>query len=87
MANPMTAADLMELGLCRRESEVLVLVGRGKTNAEIGATLNISPRTVKKHLERVFRKLEVRTRTAAVYIASESLTHPRAPGIESSLTH
>ncbi|MGD9500256.1 MAG: response regulator transcription factor [Halothiobacillus sp.] len=37
----------------------------GKTNKEIGEILQISPRTVNKHLEHVFEKLGVETRTAA----------------------
>jgi DNA-binding CsgD family transcriptional regulator len=50
-----------------REREVLTYVERGRTNAEIGIILGVSGRTVQKHLERVFRKLGVETRTAAVH--------------------
>jgi hypothetical protein len=46
---------LEPLGLGRREAEVLSWVAQGKTNEEIGTLLSISPRTVKKHLERFFR--------------------------------
>ena len=52
--------------LTRREREVLVLVAEGLTNAEIGTRLWISAGTVRRHLENVFAKLEVHTRTAAV---------------------
>ena len=52
-------------GLTRRESEVLEWVSRGKTNWEIALILNISARTVQKHLEHIFQKLGVETRTAA----------------------
>lgn len=53
------------LGLTRREVEVLTWVNDGKTNAEIGEILDTSPRTVQKHLEHIFEKLGVGTRTAA----------------------
>ena len=52
--------------LTRREQEVLALVAEGLTNAEIGALLWISAGTVRRHLENVYAKLEVHTRTAAV---------------------
>ncbi len=52
-------------GLTRREVEVLVWVAQGKTNAEIGTILGTRPRTVAKHLERVYQKLGIETRTAA----------------------
>lgn len=55
--------------LTRREQEVLDLVAESLTKAEIGARLWISARTVRRHLENVYSKLEVRTRTAAVRAA------------------
>lgn len=60
------------LGLTRREAEVLAWVAQGKTNAEIGIILSTSPRTVEKHLERIFKKLGVETRTAAAAVAFEA---------------
>lgn len=53
-------------GLTAREAEILMWISRGKTNKEVGMILNTSPRTVNKHLEHVFEKLGVPTRTAAV---------------------
>ncbi|MBD2900581.1 Transcriptional regulatory protein LiaR [Actinomadura sp. RB99] len=57
--------------LSAREAEVLALVARGLTNAEIGARLFIGQATVKTHLLRVFAKLDVSDRTAAVMAAIE----------------
>jgi DNA-binding NarL/FixJ family response regulator len=54
------------LGLTFKETEVLMWISRGKTNKDIGLILNCSPRTVNKHLEHIFEKLGVETRTAAV---------------------
>jgi DNA-binding CsgD family transcriptional regulator len=51
--------------LTRREHDVLVLVADGKTNQQIADHLSLSSRTVQKHLEHVYDKLAVRTRTAA----------------------
>jgi DNA-binding CsgD family transcriptional regulator len=59
------ADELRELPLTEREREILALVTIGKTNGEIGVILAISGRTVQKHLEHVFQKLGVETRTAA----------------------
>jgi DNA-binding NarL/FixJ family response regulator len=57
--------------LSARESEVLRLVARGRTNADIGKALFISEATVKTHLLRIFNKLDVADRTAAVTTAME----------------
>ncbi len=53
-------------GLTAREAEILMWISRGKTNKEVGLILDTSPRTINKHLEHVFEKLGVPTRTAAV---------------------
>jgi len=55
--------------LTAREAEVLYWVVKGKTNLDIGDILGSSPRTVQKHLEHVFEKLGVETRTAAAAMA------------------
>jgi DNA-binding CsgD family transcriptional regulator len=49
-------------------------VSRGKPNRDIGEILNISPRTVNKHLEQVFVKLGVENRAAAAAVAVRTLT-------------
>lgn len=65
--------------LSARECEVLALVARGQTNAEIGRELFIGEATVKTHLLRAFGKLGVSDRTAAVTTAIELGMLP-APG-------
>ncbi|REG84943.1 response regulator transcription factor [Marinomonas pollencensis] len=62
-----------ELGLTERESEVLHWLANGKTNREIAQILDMSPRTVNKHLEQIFPKLGVENRTAAAGIALKTL--------------
>ena len=52
--------------LTAREREVLDWLSGGKTDRDIGTILGISPRTVHKHLQRIYEKLGVETRTAAV---------------------
>jgi DNA-binding CsgD family transcriptional regulator len=52
-------------GLTPREVEVLAWVAQGKTSAETALIIGIRPRTVDKHLERIFTKLGVENRTAA----------------------
>jgi DNA-binding CsgD family transcriptional regulator len=59
------------LGLTPREREILTLVAQGQTNAQIAATLWISPATVGKHLENAYAKLGVTSRTAAVRLINE----------------
>lgn len=52
-------------GVTEREADVLVWLAKGKTNWEIGQILSVSPRTVNKHLEQIYKKLSVDNRTAA----------------------
>jgi CheY-like chemotaxis protein len=66
-------ALVQALKLTLREAEVLYWVVKGKTNRDIGDILGSSPATVKKHLERVYVKLGVETRTAAAGIAMARL--------------
>jgi DNA-binding CsgD family transcriptional regulator len=65
--------------LTTREAEVLGWIAEGKTNAEIGRLLFISPHTVRKHIENIFEKLDVHTRTAAARYAGASLDVRRRP--------
>ena len=59
--------DLPETGpLTKREREIMRWVGCGKTNYEIGIILDISIYTVKNHLCRIFRKIDVTNRAQAV---------------------
>jgi DNA-binding NarL/FixJ family response regulator len=58
-------------GITEREREVLTLVGRGRSNAEIAAELYISVATAKAHVARLFTKLDARDRVHLVIIAYE----------------
>jgi DNA-binding NarL/FixJ family response regulator len=60
--------------LTEREIEVLRWVSCGKTNKDIGDILQLSPRTVNKHLEHIYIKLGVETRTAATSVALAAMT-------------
>jgi DNA-binding CsgD family transcriptional regulator len=64
---------LGEYGLTPRESEVLAWVAKGKTNADVGVILQMSDRTVQKHLEHIYQKLGVETRTTATVRALKML--------------
>ncbi|MBJ6134418.1 response regulator [Ochrobactrum sp. Q0168] len=57
-------------GLTARESDVLLWVAHGKTNRDIGAILDLSARTVNKHLEQIYIKLGVENRSAAAVKAT-----------------
>jgi DNA-binding response OmpR family regulator/DNA-binding CsgD family transcriptional regulator len=68
--------------LTAREAEVLYWVVKGKINRDIADIIGSSPATVKKHLERVFAKLGVETRTAAAAMAMNRIRqlHPQFEG-------
>jgi len=57
-----------------REAEVLLWIAHGKTNREIAQILEMSPRTVNKHLEQVFKKMGVENRTAAASVSIRMLS-------------
>lgn len=57
------------LGITQREAEVLLWVSYGKSNLDISDVLRISPRTVQKHLEHIYEKIGVETRSSAAAVA------------------
>jgi DNA-binding NarL/FixJ family response regulator len=63
--------------LTPREREVLDLVAEGRTNAEIAESLWVSRGTVRKHLDNIYAKLGVHTRTAAAAFVRERRLHSR----------
>lgn len=65
-----------QLGLTQREGEVLTWLCGGKTNRDIAQILGMSPRTVNKHLERIYQKLGIETRSSAVAIALRTISAP-----------
>jgi DNA-binding CsgD family transcriptional regulator len=81
----MQLQSLVPFGVSPREAQVLDWVAQGKTNKEIGVILDLSPRTVQKHLEHIYRKIYVESRTAAAAktydvasLASNQTTFPKA---------
>lgn len=63
--------ELSNLGISKREYEVLTLLGTGMSNQEIADTLFISQNTVKTHTSRLFEKLGVKNRTHAILKSKE----------------
>lgn len=64
-------AMLRVLGLTRRQAEILALASRGETTAAIAGELGISPRTVEKHFEAIYERLNVANRPQAIVRALE----------------
>jgi len=65
-------------GLTRRETEILHLLAEGRPNIEIGTILDLSPRTVEKHVEHILGKIGVKSRAAATRLVADALRrHPR----------
>ncbi len=62
--------------LSKRQREVLMLIGEGKTNLEIAEALSTSPNTVKLHVSAILRRLELSSRTQAALVAAKL---PRKP--------
>ena len=68
---------LKTLGLTDRETEVLLWVAQGKSNADIGMILEMAEKTVKKHMGNIFQKLGVEGRNAATVRALECLARKK----------
>jgi DNA-binding CsgD family transcriptional regulator len=66
----------LALGISERQAEVLYWVGEGKSNADIATILDIAKRTVDKHLEAIYAKLQVENRTAALRVLAERFGQP-----------
>ncbi|HEX9878847.1 MAG TPA: LuxR C-terminal-related transcriptional regulator [Candidatus Binatia bacterium] len=72
----MTACNKSPAILTRQERRVLELVSEGKTNKEIALVLAISPATVKRHLENILRKLQLKNRVEAAVYAVRLICQP-----------
>ncbi len=65
-------AQLKQLGITKRELEILELIAQGMSNREIAEKLFVSENTVKTHSSRLFDKLSAKRRTQAVQIGKEN---------------
>jgi DNA-binding CsgD family transcriptional regulator len=74
-------ASLELIGLSKREAEVLFWIIKGKDTKAIALEMRINYSTVRKHLENIYRKLEVQSRTEAISIALEKVGCLSSPGI------
>jgi len=78
ISNPLSLPEIRNVNvpglapLTNREKEMLTLVLQGESNKEIAARSSISERTVKTHLYRVYRKLNVKSRTKAIALLSQA---------------
>jgi DNA-binding CsgD family transcriptional regulator len=62
-----------KLSVTEREAEVLLWIARGKSNRDIAEILDLSPRTVNKHLEQIYAKLGVENRASAAALAVRTI--------------
>lgn len=88
----LTRESFERLGLTNREAEILLGIAQGKTNKQIAASLYVSPFTIKTHLQHVYRKLGVESRTEALARALEIIDLrgqelADVPGARSHRTH
>jgi DNA-binding NarL/FixJ family response regulator len=74
--------ESMLAGLTQREREILVLIGEGMTNRQIGKRLYLSEKTIKNHISRLLAKLGVERRIQAAVIATEAVKAGRHHGEE-----
>lgn len=72
---PSTASAYNTMGMTERELQIMRWVEMGKTNYEIGSILSISAFTVKNHLQRIFKKLDVYSRAQAVSRFKDSMLY------------
>lgn len=70
----LSVGDLASLNLTQRESEILLLISRGKSDSEIGIICGISIATARKHIQNIYIKIGVESRTGAML---KALTIPR----------
>jgi DNA-binding NarL/FixJ family response regulator len=70
---PPGPSALLVLGITPRQAEVVYWVAQGKSNAEIATILDTSPRTIDKHMERIFERLGLENRASLIITASEHL--------------
>lgn len=64
---------LAALGLSQRETEVLALIIQGRDNKAIASQLSVYPSTIRKHLENIYQKWGVKSRTEAIAYALHQL--------------
>lgn len=70
-SSPEAAREGAESPLSRREAEILDLMARGYTYAEVARLLSLAVSTVQSHIKRIYAKLEVRSRSEAVFEAQK----------------
>lgn len=79
-AGPATGTLKDRLGISDREAQVLTWIAQGKSNRDIGDILGLSPRTINKHLERIFKKIGVENRTSAAVMVLKATAPESASG-------